>query len=63
MEKLILIKVKEKNSEDIPVNWFIWERHEFYNDITPDVYTDIMDEIVENYNRTYTEFYFDWYVV
>lgn len=60
---LILIKVKKKNSEFIPDNWFIWERKEFDDDITPDIYTDIMDDIVENYNRIYTQFYFDWCVV
>lgn len=49
--------------ESVPENWFIWERKEFDDDITPDIYTDIMDEIVENYNRIYTQFYFDWCVV
>ena len=60
---IILIKVKKKNLEDVPENWFIWERKEFDDDITPDIYTDIMDDIVENYNRKYTQFYFDWCVV
>ena len=60
---IILIKVKKKNLEDVPENWFIWERKEFEDIINPDIYTDIMDEIVENYNRNYNQFYFDWFVV
>ena len=60
---IILIKVKKKNSENVPENWFIWERKEFDYDMTPDIYTDIMDEIVENYNRNYTQFHFEWFVV
>ena len=60
---IILIKVKKKNLEDVLENWFIWERKEFDDDTTPDIYTNIMDEIVDNYNRNYTQFYFDWCVV
>lgn len=60
---IILIKTKEMNSEDVPENWYIWQRHEFYDDITPDVYTDIMDDIVENYNRNFPQFHFKWFVV
>ena len=60
---IILIKVKKKNLEDVPENWFIWERKEFDDIINPDIYTDIMDEIVENYNKIYNQFYFDWFVV
>ena len=60
---IILIKVKKINSEDVPDTWYIWERKEFDDDTTPDIYTDIMDDIVENYNRKYTQFYFDWCVV
>ena len=60
---IILIKAKKKNLEDVPENWFIWERKEFDDIINPDIYTYIMDEIVENYNRNYNQFYFDWFVV
>ena len=60
---IILIKVKKKNLEDVPENWYIWERKEFDDIINPDIYTDIMDKIVENYNRNYNQFYFDWCVV